>query len=201
MRAMPGKRGNVVDFNRRRENNRQSLLERLFVQHGMAVCAFLRARIGSDDSVEDLVQEVFSKVAEMKDVEQRLPPELATTRSFLVTMANNLMVDKERQKQVRKRHLERETPLQGEEDQRICSISPEAQVFAGEKLDFVKEVILKMTPGTREVFLLNRFKGLTQREIAVRKGISVKQVEQYMRQAMLKLQEAAEELKRWEQQP
>ncbi|WIO74122.1 RNA polymerase sigma factor [Porticoccaceae bacterium LTM1] len=190
-------RGNVVVFKRLDGGGRQ-WLEQLFRLHHSAVEAFLRARIGLDESVEDLVQEVFSKVAGVPDAESRLPPDKSSTRSYLVSVANNLMVDKERQKSVRRRHLERETLLPGEEDHRVCSLSPEIQALSGEQLDYIKQVILGMSPGTREVFLLNRFKGLTQKEIAARRRITVKQVEQYMRQALQQLQIAADELRRWE---
>lgn len=193
---MQRKRGNVIDFKRLDGGGRQ-WLEELFKCHRGAVEGFLRARIGIDDSVDDLVQEVFSKVAGIAGAERRLPPDKSSTRAYLVSMANNLMVDKERQKSVRRRHLEKEALLPGEEDHRICELSPEIRALSGEQLDYIKQVILGMSPGTREVFLLNRFKGLTQKEIAARRGITLKQVEQYMRQAIQRLQIAADELKRW----
>lgn len=192
---MARKGNNVVDLQGRRRETNEQVLKRLFTEHSAALRAFLRVRMGVDldDDMDDIVQEVFIKLADLPNLPERLPPDNKSNRSFLIAMANNLVVDMERHKSVRRRYMDLH---QHQPEQQAQVITPETIALASEELDQVKAVIMDLNPRWREAFILNRFKRKTYHQIADAMGVSVKQVEKYMKQALLRIREAAVALKR-----
>ena len=72
---------------------------------------------------------------------------------------------------------------------------PERSASAGQTLELVKEVIGRLPPGCRHVFLLSRSHGLSNLEIAKRCGVSIKLVEKQISRA---LRELREHMRVWE---
>ncbi|WP_084175664.1 RNA polymerase sigma factor [Brevundimonas bacteroides] len=117
---------------------------------------------------EDLAQEVWARlVASTAPISPRSP------RAVLATIARNLAVD-----ELRKRARHPSEALFGE------LAGPGASLQQAEAVLHLKQVIAAMAPSLREVFVLSRFTGLTNAEIAERLGISVKTVEWRMTKAL-----------------
>jgi RNA polymerase sigma-19 factor, ECF subfamily len=170
---------------------RDQALERLYNAHLTDLRAFLQARTGLGEELDDIIQDVFTRLAKLDDLQQRLPPGDQRNLSYLFSMAHNRVVDLERNKSMRRGHLDtyqKEQDIQAPQPQ-----TPEQAVQAKQELERLKQVILGLKPKCRQAFMLNRFKFHTYREIAVKMGISVKQVEKYMKQALIKVRETAHE--------
>lgn len=144
----------------------------LFAQYYTPIKNFLYYKCGDIDLSEDLTQDAFIKLWEKReDVQQE------TVKSYLYTIANNMLLNKIRHDKVVMSFAERQKTHQEEE-------SPE---FSMEEKEFKAElenVIGAMPEKQREVFLMNRMEDLTYKEIAERLELSVKAVEKRMHGAL-----------------
>ena len=179
---MTHNKNNVVDF-KRPEESRGQVLERLFNEHGAALRSFLRARLGAAD-VEDVVQEVFVRLARMTDLDSRLPAGGKENRAYIFMAANNMIVDMERRKAVRRRHQEDEKHG-GMVD--LYDISPEITVAGVQELGLIEKAIVELPPKWRKAFVFSRFGHLSYKEIAQKMGVTTRTVENYMSNALTKL--------------
>ncbi len=179
-------KNNVFDLSDWRES-KQQVLERLFSEHGAALRSFLRGRLGLAGELDDIVQEVFLKLANIDNLCERMAAGRGNNRAFIFTVANNLVVDLERQKTVRRHYDESEKDNAGSV---TLEVTPETILVAEQELDIVKRTIMLLTPNCRQVFVLNRFKHQSYQQIADQMGVSVKQIEKYMSTALVKIRDA-----------
>ncbi len=187
--------GVVVDMDERRRETRTRLLEQLFVEHRSDLRAFLAARLGVTDNsnLEDVIQEVFIRLAKAK----ALPPEVVAGQqkgvSYLLATAHHHVIDMERGNARRRRFMEREA--REKKSEIAAELTPEKAAIAAERLEQLKQVIDQMRPKWRRVFVLSRFRFMSYKEIARDMGLSVKQVEKHMQNALICIRRAALE---WE---
>ncbi len=135
---------------------------------------FLYYKTGDIGLAEDIVQEVFIKVWE-----KRSKVELSTLRSFLFTIANNLMINHMNHLKVVSRH-EGEVKMGSNDERRSPQFIMEEKEFEVK----LNRCIESMPEGCREVFLMNRIDKLKYGDIAERLDISVKAVEKRMSKAI-----------------
>lgn len=183
---------NVVGMNGRQRETRKQVLERLFKEHEAAVCAFIRGRIGVAHEPEDIVQEVFLRLAGIDDLVDKMQQSRGSCRAYIFTMANNLVVDLER-RNARLRNYETSQRESGEA--LVEHITPEVAIAAYRDLELVKRVIMDLRPSWRRAFVLSRFKFLSYPQIAERMGVTVKQVENFMTQALSRIRAAERAIK------
>lgn len=62
---------------------------------------FLRGRLVPPDEIEDLVQDLFARLMKVKRLEEKMSASSGSNRSYLLTMANNLVVDMQRKASIR----------------------------------------------------------------------------------------------------
>ncbi|MDM3871435.1 RNA polymerase sigma factor [Porticoccus sp. W117] len=188
------KKSNVVGFNRSRETKEQAL-ERLFQDHAPALRGFLRLRMAAANATEheDILQDVFMRLAKMDGLSSRLPAGRSDNQSFVIKVANNLILDIERRRKVRSNYLEN----QGEQlkEQIVSTISPDVEVQSRRELEQTKKVLMAMKPRWRDSFILHRFGNKSYLEIAQHMGVSSSQIEKYIRQAVKRLRSAAVEIR------
>ena len=183
----PGKRKPVALAEVKPET-RQQALDRLYEEHAGALRRFITARVAGSFEVEDLLQEVYVRLARMDAVPEKLPPGRRSTRAFLFTVANRLVIDRERHRNLRREHDERLRLLQDQDD--AGSPSPESIVLARDDLDAVASAIEAMKPQWRRAFVLNRFNHMSYRDVAKTMDVSTKTVEKYIGKALLHLRSA-----------
>ena len=112
---------------------------------------------------------------------------LDNPQGYVFTIAANLMRDRAR----RARTRSEDAHIQAEDDW-LFSEEPSAhRALAGrEELARIKVAISELPSRPRRVFVLNRFEGLTYREIAELMGVSRSSVEKYMMAAIARLKDA-----------
>lgn len=184
---------NIVRLADKRRESKEQVLERLFREHGSALRGFLRVSLQVGSEMEDIVQEVFAKLAKLDDLQERLPEGKSSNRAFLFTMANNLVVDMERRKRVRRQYAMEQSSDAVEQSR--PDDSPEAITLAEQELAVVKDVLKQMRPCWREAFILNRFRYRSYSQIAIDMNISVKTVEKYIKKALMQIRKAVLEIK------
>lgn len=155
---------------------------RAFFEKRENLLLFLAARTRSMAQAEDLLQDLYIKVASVEaDADARAPVAL------LYKMAANLLVDQVRSAQRSARRdadwrRETRTVLAGEE------VSGEAAadeaVIARERVRQLAEAVAALPPQMGRAFRLHKLDGLSQKETAQAMGVSVKMIEQHIQGAM-----------------
>lgn len=123
-------------------------------------------RYGSQDA-DDLVQDIWVKLVPYESQAIRHP------RAFLLRIASNLIADRIRRRTRSDRWQEQQAALQ-----------PSWEMAGQSDELLVKQVILSLPQPLRDVFVLSRFGGLTNDQIAEQLGIRPKTVEWRMTKAL-----------------
>ena len=181
---------NIIDFSGRRRESNDQVLERLFSEHGTALRNFVRRRLGGIEGVEDVIQDVFTRLARMGQLQDKV---YGDGRNYLFTIANNLIVDQERRQVLQRSfHDDQQHRAEG----LVQEVTPEKIVGAERELAVIKQVIMALRPNWRRAFILNRFHYMTYRQVAEQMGVTVKQVESYIAQALARLRDAEGDMRR-----
>lgn len=151
-------------------------LDTLYRRYAVWLGRALRSRFGAvvADSAEDLVQETYIRIAPY-----RASGRIRQPRALLLRVASNLARDQ-------MRHSARggsATALIEEVDEKSETASPADQ----DETVLLKQIVLSLPQRLKEVFVLSRFAGLTNQDIADRCGLSVKTVEWRMTKALILL--------------
>ena len=165
--------------------SREQALGRLFREHAPALRRFVGARVVGNMDVEDVVQEVYYRLLRMDALPAKLPPGRRSTRSFLLTVANRLIIDRERRHTIRHKHAEHLRLLQDSDEAR--SPSPESIALAMDDLHAVSSAMDELKPRWRQAFVLNRFNHMSYHDVAKTMNVSTKTVEKYIGKALLHL--------------
>ena len=141
---------------------------------------FFIRRTGSRSDAEDLVQEVFTRLAKMDDTGR-----LDNPKAYIFQIAVNLLRDDARRASVRQADMHE--PFDEGFHASATSTSPEAALLAREKLRCVEDALGRLPRKTQAVFLLHRLDGLKYREIAEAMGLSVSTIEKHMINALAEI--------------
>lgn len=144
---------------------------------------FARARVGDWAEAEDILQDLWLQV------ETRRPELLTNPRSYLFKMANNIIIDRQREV-LRRRYRDRMwqdwrtnfTPAR--RDAADPTTNAEDWLILQEEVARLRETVSRLPDGARRVLHLHKIDGLSHSEVANRLGISRSGVEKHMSVAM-----------------
>lgn len=114
---------------------------------------------------DDIVQETYLRIA---PYEAR--GEIRHPKSLLLRIATNLVAEEGRRTQRQQRHA--------------ATTSPWSDAATQTEAVLLKQLILKLPQPERDIFILSRFGGLTNEQIAGRLEVSVKTVERRISRAL-----------------
>lgn len=146
------------------EAQAQDGINRLYRRYAAWLDRRLRVHVGADTAA-DVVHETYIRALPYALSDIRHP------KAFLLRIALNLVRDESRKASRRKRDQE-------------CQPPPDAQAAVQFDHVLLEQIIVAMPPLYRDVFVLNRFRGMTYPEIARTLEISVKTVEWRMSRAL-----------------
>jgi RNA polymerase sigma factor, sigma-70 family len=142
---------------------RETLLSSFF-EHRDALLRFLVRRLGNAALAEDLTQETWLRAAGANGAAT-----LGNPRGYLFRIAANLALDHQR-------HAAYGVEVEAPEDIAASvpdpAPSPEEATLHRAEFNRLMAVVDGLSPRCREVFVLCRFEGMTQAEVAERLGIS-----------------------------
>lgn len=148
---------------------------------------FFAKRLGRrHDEIEDLVQEVFTRIAA-----GARPDSSAAAEAYLFQTAANLLRDRWRRLTVREAaaHEPYDEAVHGGS---AASFSPERSVLGHEAIERLIAALYGLPERTRSVWVLYYFEDLPHAEIARRVGIAKSTVEKHMSRANAHLLNALE---------
>ncbi len=152
-------------------------LESVFLAHRDALQRFMRARCGNATEAEDLLQDLWFKLA-------NATAPIAEPLAYLYSMADNLVLDRRRSAQRRERRDDAWVDLAGGGSGGVSEApSPERQVIAKSQLEQVAQIFDELGERTTAIFKSYRIDGEGQRDIAAQHGISLSAVEKHLQKA------------------
>jgi RNA polymerase sigma-70 factor (ECF subfamily) len=150
-------------------------LQLVFEESREQLLRYLRAH-GAGDSAEDLLQELWLKLASAQS------GPIASPKSYLFRAATNLMIDRRRSEAQAQR---RDHEWSGLADRLPDSVAddpgPDRRIDGRRKLALVESELARLPSRAVSIFRAHRIEGRTQREIAAEWGLSSSTVESDLR--------------------
>ncbi|NME67627.1 RNA polymerase sigma factor [Flammeovirga aprica] len=146
----------------------------LFDKYYDSIKSFIYYKIGDIDLSEDIAQETFVKFWESRE-----KVILETVKTYLYTIANNLMLNHIKHGKVVLQFEQKQNKKDGE-----VETNPEYKMELEEFQSTLDNTINEIPEKSRTVFLMNRIDGLTYGEISERLGVSIKAIEKRMSKAL-----------------
>jgi RNA polymerase sigma-70 factor (ECF subfamily) len=176
----------------RGEPGAQTGLALLYGQHRAELLRFLRARTGQAAEAEDIIQELWLRLQA-----GNIGP-VANGRAYLFQMANNLVLDRVRERRrraQRDRQWAESVQLNGPVAGEVPAPGPEPQqaLLEEEELHRLAAAVEALPDGARRVFRLHKVEGWSQAQVAKHLGISLSGVEKHIAVAMRHLRLALQD--------
>lgn len=154
-------------------------LEALYYLHRLELQRFLIARTGNSGEAEEVLQEIWIKLRHVAT------SPIGNGRAYLYRMAQNLVVDRLREKQ---RRMRRERiwlddiggGIPGNIEPVDASANAEEALLDQEEIKRLNAAMETLPEGARRVFELHKLEGLSHTEVALRLSISKSGVEKHM---------------------
>lgn len=134
-----------------------------------ALMRFLRRNWRTESDILDLRQEVYARVCEAA-----LQAEPLNAKAFVFATARNLLIDRTRHARVVP--LEVAADLEGW-GQGVDEVTPDRHLTARDELRRLQAGLAQLPARCREVVVLRKIQGFSQREVAARMGIREDTVE------------------------
>lgn len=160
---------------------------RSVIHHYERLRNFIRASVSSDEEASDLAQESYLRLIRYGGTHK-----VRDGERLLYRIARNLLADGFRRRAARPEEVVEPERI-ARESAPVSDLQPRRVAEARERIHLVEEAILAMPERCREVFLLNRFGGLSYSRIAERLSISQSTVEKHMARAILACRRAVED--------
>ena len=155
----------------------ENALLRTLIDVRSDLVAFLSRRLLCRATAEDIAQDVFLRLS-ASPIAARHP------RALIFRTASNLALNHRRDEQ--RRAALRAMMIAPHEDA-IEERSPEREAIARDALRRLAKELALWPQRTREIFILNRYDGLNQREIAQQLRLSSTSIERHMARAICNL--------------
>ena len=160
----------------------KSALIATYLERRADLVRFFTLRLRSTSAAEDLVQEIYVRLASVDGLS-----DIQNPAAYLYRLGSNLMLDRLRgQRRTAHRDaawLDSQTTRMGAHE-----VSPEpsaeAAVAARQRLAQLNAALTELGAQTQRVFRMHKFEGLSHPEVAQALGISRSAVEKHMMQAL-----------------
>lgn len=156
-------------------------LDAIYRAQAPGIARFLRLRFRGSEDTDDMVQEVFTRLAG-----SRTFTEVRDPQAYLSRVLRNFLIDRKR------RHDGRPAFLPIDEIEPAIEPDQSHAIELDELRAQYRSAVDALPPRTREVFLLHRAEEQSVKIIAERLDISTRTVEWHLAQAILRIGEALE---------
>ncbi len=165
----------------------QPSLEEIYNAYYKKVYSFVLHKVSDQDMVEDLVSDIFLKVAANLD---RFDVEKASVSTWLYTIANNTVLDYYRTRKVHE-PIPDENGAEGLMPEALVDAENiESEVIANEELEELADALEHISARSRDVIVLHYYGNLTLKDVAQRMGMSYANVKIVHKKALQELKAA-----------
>lgn len=137
--------------------------------HEPSLRAYLRSSLSSASDVDDVVQDTYIRILKMRQT-----ADIRSEKGLLFAVARNAVRDL-----IRRRAVARHEPITETADSSVLQDKADIVEFVSrqQELAMLADAIRALPARCREVLLLRKIQGLSQKEIAARLGITENTVE------------------------
>lgn len=169
-------RSTDLDEDNDRRGNSMADIRTLYQRELPRITQYLRRKLGHPEEAADVAQDAFFRLV-------RITPSrrIEAPQAYLRLIVANLLKDRAAKLATR---LQASTDPLEEDSAPASMIDPHRELVGRQELDHVHRALTKLSPVTRQVFLLNRVEGLTYGEIQERLSLSEGVVKAHMRKAI-----------------
>lgn len=170
-------------------NDRNKLIESVLNEYGADMRRFLQLRLALEEDREDLIQELFVRLARVENLAESLAAETGNTRSYLFSILNNLILD------LKRRYVRRGGSHESYDDEQVVTrtYAPEVKASSQQQLDRAMKILKGIRADHRQAFVLHRFKNMSYQDISEEMGVSLSSVDRYIASALVALREGMKE--------
>ena len=167
---------------RQGEQQGRSALVALYLERRADLVRFFTLRLRSPAAAEDLVQDIYVRVAGLDDT-----ADIQNPVGYLYRLGSNLMLDRlrgERRGAFRDgAWLEARRDLMGSQE---VSPEPSAETVVADRQRLARlvQALTELTPQTQRVFRMHKFEGMSHPQVAEALGISRSAVEKHVMAAL-----------------
>ena len=154
-------------------------IDQLYRHHHTWLHQWLRKKIGNTEQAADLVQDTFIKILQTRDALLGIKE----PRAYLVTVARHLMIDQVRRKRIEQSYL---NELSAMEHMLDAIPSPEETLEVIQAIDQICQALSSVSDKAQQAFVMHYFEGFTQKEIALKIGVSTKMIQKYLASCLVK---------------
>ncbi|PIF77714.1 RNA polymerase sigma-70 factor (ECF subfamily) [Variovorax sp. 54] len=155
----------------------------MFEHYYRELLSFLSRKVSDRATAADLAQESYARVY----AAQQAGEAIREPRALLYRTARNLVIDQGRRGDIRARHAEVPDDVASDDaDDTLgpAAFEPDTALQSQQMVNAMLATIDRLPLRCREAFILHKFDGLTHAEVAQRMGVSIKMVEQHVKNAL-----------------
>ena len=161
-------------------------LENIYRDYHQKVCHFVLKKVGDNGVCEDLVSDIFAKIAANLDHYDRQKSALST---WIYTISSNTVLDYYRTHRIYS-ELPDENGEKGSMPQMLIDASPlDSGLLAEEALDELAAALETLPQRSRDLIVLHYYGNLTLKEIALKFGMSYANVKLIHKKTLAELKE------------
>lgn len=153
----------------------QQRIESLYADHHGWLRGWLRRKLGNAFDAADLAHDTYLRILRTGRV-----PASEQSRQHLAQIANGLVIDLYRRRQIESAYLEAIAQLPAP-----LAPSEEARAMAVEALIQIDAILHGLSHKAREALLMCKLEGMNYRDIAAQLGVSASSVEKYIAAALV----------------
>ncbi len=162
-------------------------LEEIYNAYYKKIYSFVMRKISDIDAAEDLVSDIFLKVAANID---RFDPDKACISTWLYTIANNTVLDYYRTRKVHE-PIPDENGSEGMMPEALVDTRDiESEIIANEELEELANALEHISVRSRDVIVLHYYGNMTLKDVAQRMGMSYANVKIVHKKALQELKAA-----------
>jgi RNA polymerase sigma factor (sigma-70 family) len=158
------------------EQTRDSALSSLFREHNRTLVRFINARLRNEQEAREIAQEAYVKMLQL----DRCPGTASFLRHYLFRVAENLAVDRIRQRYSRSR-LDQLASI----DDLFQEAIAERTVLAGQELELLRAAVAELPDKYREAFRLIKLEDKSFPQAAGVMQLSERMVRKYITRALI----------------
>jgi RNA polymerase sigma factor (sigma-70 family) len=158
------------------QQNRTSALSGLFREHNRTLVRFINARLRNEQEANEIAQEAYVKMLQL----DRCPGTASFMRHYLFRIAENLAVDRIRQRYARSR-LDQLTSI----DDLFQEALAERTVLADQELALLTEAVAELPEKYGEAFRLVKLEDHSFPQVAALMRLSERMVRKYVTRALV----------------
>lgn len=158
--------------------DRASAVSQLFLNHNRTLVRFLHSRLRDEQEAKEIAQEAYVKILQLE-----APGGLSFLRAYLFRVAENLAIDRIRQRRIRAR-------LDGLDtfDDFLKDPAIERAAIAREELTLLRQAVAELPPKYQQAFRLVKLEDRPCEEVAPAMGLSIRMVRRYISRALIYVQ-------------